>query len=470
MRESLRRELGGGGWRCIVLAFCTAAFACNAPEPRPPDVLLITLDTTRADHLGVYGYGRDTSPNLDRFAHDAVTYQRAWASGAWTLPTHASMLTGKQITSHGARFNLLTPDVALSEIFEGDFFTKHKANRLAEDEVTLAELLVQKGYATAAFAGGPWLAPPFGLMQGYALADSNVASPKGRSAEELTNNLIAWMSSIPTDQPLHALINYFDPHSPYDPPPGFDEFPGAKVPLDPGQDGLFINGGKKLSDAQRTAVVDRYDGEIQYMDHHIGRLLGALRDNGRYENALIIVVGDHGELFGEHGVMGHGRWLYEEVIRVPLIIRHPGGKMSGTSVASPVSQVDLLPLIASELSFQLPDGIDGLPVGARDVVLAEAFRDPFSVTTYKNRYDRDLASLIRWPWKLIASDTGEREIFDLETDPRERGAQRGSDQLSAMETAIAKAIGALVPRVGNEPPSDVSPEIVENLRKLGYID
>ncbi len=212
----------------LLLALSTAS-ACREASQWPPDVILVTLDTTRADHLGVYGYERDITPSLDRFARDAVTFQRAWATGAWTLPTHASMLTGKYPSSHGARFNQEASNVALSEALKGDFFTKHKASRLPEDEVTLAELLSERGYATAAFTGGPWLAPPFGLMQGYELQDSLVTEVGGRSAEELTNRLIAWLAALPRDRPAHALINYFDPHSPYDPPPGFDDRPGAAM-------------------------------------------------------------------------------------------------------------------------------------------------------------------------------------------------------------------------------------------------
>ncbi|MEE8473907.1 MAG: sulfatase [Myxococcota bacterium] len=448
----------------------STALACREASQRPTDVILVTLDTTRADHLGVYGYERDITPFLDRFARDAVTFQRAWAAGAWTLPTHASMLTGKYPSSHGARFNQGASNVALSEVLEGDFFARHKASRLPEDEVTLAELLSERGYATAAFAGGPWLAPPFGLMQGYELQDSLATDVGGRSAEELTNRLIAWLAALPADRPAHALINYFDPHSPYEPPPGFDDLPGVAIPIDPEQNEIFVNGGRRLSARQRRAVVDRYDGEIRYMDHHFGRLIDALREMGRFDDALIIVLADHGELLGEHGFLGHGRWLYEGVLRIPLLVHFPGGEGAGKTEAALISQVDLLPMIASRLGFELAAPVDGVAIGARTHVFAEVYRDPFSVSTYKNRYDRDLSALVRWPWKLIASDTGIREIYELQHDPSERRDRKHAAMGDALERALADARAAIEPRHEAVAPSDVPPELQENLRDLGYIE
>jgi arylsulfatase A-like enzyme len=457
-------------WRLFVLLGCVAALACGVFPGSSPDVILVTLDTTRADHLGVYGYQRDITPRLDGFARDAVTFRRAWSAGAWTLPAHASMLTGKQVSSHGARFDMSASNVALSDLLEGDFFEKHKASRLPDDEITLAELLIERGYVTAAFAGGPWLAPPFGLMQGYQVKDADVETVEGRSAEELTDRAIRWIEGVPRRQPLHLLVNYFDPHSPYAPPPGFDDLPGAKIPLDPAQSEIFVNGGRKLTKRQRRAVIDRYDGEIRYMDHHFGRLVDALKRSGRYDRALIIAVGDHGELFGEHGFMGHGRWLYESVARIPLLVRFPGGRGAGTSEEVPVSQVDLLPMVGSELSLDLPRGIDGLPIGSREQVLAEAFRDPFSVKSYGDRYDRDLSALVRWPWKLIATDTGHREFYRLNVDPFERRDRPGAEVARTLERALTEAVRSLTPRLETTPPTGVTPELRESLQELGYIE
>jgi arylsulfatase A-like enzyme len=432
--------------------------------------VVVTLDTTRADHLGAYGYARDISPGIDAFARDAVVYERAWASGAWTLPTHASILTGKHVSSHGARFDLNGADASLSEVFEGEFFGRHKASRLSKDEVTLAELLAERGYATAVFAAGPWLAPPFGLLQGYQLRDAEVPGVEGRTAEEITNHFIEWMIRVPDEQPLHALVNYFDPHSPYEPAPGFDDLPHARDPLDPNQNEIFVNGGGNLSDAQIVAVIDRYDGEIRYMDHHLKRLLAALRRVDRYDDALIILVGDHGEILGEGGVLGHGRWLYEGVLRVPLLVHYPGGAGGGRRDETPISQVDLLPLVAGELGLELPPGVEGVPPGERSAVLAEAFRDPFSVTSYGDRYDRDLVALVQWPWKVIESDRGELEVYRLDVDPREREPIADAAKRAELAKSLSEARAALGPARPTTPATGVGAELEESLRALGYVE
>jgi arylsulfatase A-like enzyme len=453
----------GGLLACVALA-------CSREVTSQPDVVIVTLDTTRADHLGIYGYERDTSPAIDRFARDAVVYDRAWASGAWTLPTHASIITGKHVSSHGARFDTSGADASLSQVLEGEFFERHEARRLPEDEVTLAELLSDRGYATAAFAAGPWLAPPFGLLQGYQVRDAEVRGVAGRRAEEITDHVIEWLISLPNEVPMHALVNYFDPHSPYEPPKGFDDLPHARDPLDPEQDEMFVNGGAILKQAQRRALIDRYDGEIRYMDHHVGRLLAALRRVDRYRGALIVLVGDHGEIFGEHGVIGHGRWLYEPVLRVPLLVHFPDGANAGRRETHPISQVDLLPLSAAELGLELPPGVEGVGPGEREWVLAQTFRDPFSLSSYGERYDRDLTALVRWPWKLIASDRGLMEIYQLDEDPAE--AQPVADPATA--THLAKALAEIRSELGpmREAPraTGVDAQLEESLRALGYVE
>jgi len=447
-----------------------AALGCSGEARNRPDVLIITLDTTRQDHLGTYGYARDTSPAIDRFGEDSVVYDRAWASGAWTLPTHASIVTGKHVSSHGAHFDIGAADASLGEVLEGEFFERHKARRLSEDEVTLAELLSARGYATAAFAAGPWLAPPFGLLQGYQVRDAEVKGVSGRRAEEITNRFIEWLIGLPDEVPLHALVNYFDPHSPYEPPEGFDDLPHARDPLDPGQNELFVNGGTVLKQAQRSALVDRYDGEIRYMDHHLGRLLAALRRVDRYRDALIVVVGDHGEILGEHGVLGHGRWLYEGVLRIPLLVHFPGGVGAGQRVNDLISQVDLLPLIAAELGLELPPGVEGVGPGKRKTVLAQAFRDPFSLSSYGERYDRDLTAVVRWPWKLIVSNRGSMEIYQLADDPSEARPVAERATAVRLAKALSETLDALGPERTAPLATGVDAELEESLRALGYVE
>lgn len=452
--------------KTLVFALLVFLPGCNCGPP--PDVILVTLDTTRVDHLGVYGYGRNITPEIDRFAEDAVVYRHAWSTASWTLPSHASMLTGKYPTSHGAHFNAKDGRTSLSKVFDGPFHDRIKVNILGEQEITLAEILRAAGYETAAFAGGPWLSPAFGLMQGYITRDAEMTRLAGRPADELTDRAIAWINKMPRERPLHLLINYFDPHLPYDPPPGYDNFPmaGTKQTVS----FVRVNQGVALTPRERSVAVDRYDGEIRFMDHHVGRLLRALRSTDRYDQALIVIVADHGESFGEHGVMEHGHWLYEEVLRVPLLVHYPGGRDAGLEMDHPVSVVDLLPLIARETGLTLPDGVEGVPIGLRDLVLAESFRDGFANKLYGERFDRNLFAAIRWPWKLILSDARPDELYRLDHDPGELRSVAGKEMVRELYESVASARASLVPADIGRSPGSVSPETRENLRSLGYIE
>ena len=432
-----------------------------------PDVILITLDSTRADHLGCYGYSRPVSPELDRFALEAVLYRRAWAAACCTLPSHASILTGKHSSSHGAHPNAATGELSLANAVPVDEIADLKVNRLGEEAVTLAEMLGAAGYETAAIAGGPWLSPVFGLLQGYAMTDAEVHTIAGRRADQLTDRAISWIRGVPPGRPLHLLLNYFDPHWPYEPPPGYDDLPGAHVPLEVSMD--EVNDGAALEDGQRRAYLARYDGEIRFMDHHFGRLVDALREAGRFDGALIVVAADHGESFGEHGFMSHGPWLYEEVLHVPLLIHFPGGRDAGTAVDAPVSLVDLLPLVAGEVGVPVPAGVEGVPVGRRDLVLAESFRDAHWIRTHGARFDRELVAGIRWPWKLIVSNRGTGDLYRLDEDPGELRNRAGDAEELDLHRVVDAARARLV-RPPAAAPTGVDSRTLDRLRELGYVE
>jgi arylsulfatase A-like enzyme len=439
---------------------------CTTTAGRSLDVILLTLDTTRADHLGIYGYERPVSPAIDRFAKEAVTFRRFWATAPWTLPAHASLFTGKHPTSHGADQALQADHPPIAD--QQTFLEAVLPTELGDWEVTLAELLRDRGYSTGAVIGGPYLAPSFGLLQGYEHKDVELPRvPAKRRADELTNRAVAWLKTVPRKRPVHLMVNYFDPHGPYDPPPGFDSLPAAHRPIT--ADDIEVTKTGTLSEDQRAAYVDRYDGEIRFMDHHLGRLLEALRSLGRYEDALIVIVSDHGELFGEHGMMEHGHALYEELLRVPLLVRFPKGRDGGRFEDATVSGVDILPLIAHEAGFPLPPGVEGVPVGRRQSAFSECPRGAFFVYRYGARFDRNLQSVVKWPWKLIFSDRGAPEVYRLDEDPGE-----GTNRAGA--TAEAELVGELqAQRRSLRPPDQVrrparlSPEAVERLRALGYV-
>jgi arylsulfatase A-like enzyme len=429
--------------RRLVLALAALLLACSPAAPAP-DVVLVTLDTTRPDRLGVYGSRAGTSPVIDAFARESRVFERAWSTSPWTLPSHASLLTGKHPTSHGAHFDARAGDARLSETLEKRLYDPVRVNRLGDEHTTLAELLEARGHATAVFAGGPWLAPPFGLLQGYAHRDAGVSTYAGRSATELTDAALAFVAATPRERPLHLLINYFDPHDPYDPPAPF----------------------RPDGDASDLAL---YDAEIRYMDQELLRLFDGLRAAGRYDDAVIVLVSDHGEAFGEHGFRWHGNWHFEELLRMALLVRLPGGRNAGQRVLDPVSSVDLLPLLADELGLDLPDGVEGVPVGSRELVLAESFPDPMAIRMHGPEHDRGLVTAIRWPWKLTVSTRGLRRLHRLDTDPGEQ-RQLLPKAAPGLAAELAAARAALVPPRRADRPEGVEAQTRERLRELGYIE
>jgi arylsulfatase A-like enzyme len=442
----------------MALALLLFVPTCSAPRTRP-DVVLIVMDTTRADHLSVYGYERKTTPNLERLAEQAVVYTHAWSTSSWTLPGHASLVTGRYVTAHGAH---MRPDRGPDSLGENP-------PRLSDSVVTLAEVLSAAGYRTAAFAGAGWLAPEFGLLQGYAVQDAD--NLRTVPAEELTNRAIAWLEQVPHDEPVHLLLNYFDPHWPYKPPKGFDTFPGARDPVNPAWDWSPTH----VRDEKETkSIVARYDGEILYTDYHIGRLLEGLRRLGRFEHSLIVVVADHGEGLGDHGLTGHGAWLYEPLLRIPFIVRWPGGRNGGARVEDPVSIVDVAPIVARETGITLPSDIDGVLPGERTLVVAEemVFKLPKDETRQDGGQrppDRDLLAGIRWPFKLIVNMPGPKELFRLDTDPGEKQNLADGKTEADLEREVLNRVGALT---GPEPeaPQPMSAQARERLKALGYIE
>jgi len=452
-------------WGCAVALAATFA-GCSEP-PRTPDMILVTLDTTRADRIGVYGYERPLTPSLDHLASSSVTFRRAWSTSAWTLPAHASIVTGQRPSSHGATSGLAKEHPPLGSETSPEFLAASLPYPVDESATTLAELLAARGYATAAFIGGPHLLPQFGVLQGYEHRDVALPADGKRRADELTNAAIAWLERVPRDQPVHVLVNYFDPHAPYTPPPGYDDLPGAHRPLR--SPDLEVVTGPKLSPAERAAYVDRYDGEIRFMDFHLGRLMAALERLGRFDDALLIVVGDHGELLGEHGLLQHGHALYEELIHVPLIIHLPGGRDRGRVRDEPVSIIDILPVIARELGLPLPAEAEGLPLGERKVAFAELRRGAHFVQRYGKAFDRDLEAVVGWPWKLIVSDSGAFEVHRLDHDPGEAEDLRDAEAVRELWEALAAERATLRPRRRSARPAELTPDMLDQLRALGYL-
>jgi arylsulfatase A-like enzyme len=444
----------------LAIAGLLAWVACgrgDVPAPDaslPPHVLLVTLDTTRADHLSLYGHDRPTSPNLDELARESVVYERAYSTSSWTLPAHASLFTGRYPTSHGARHDAGGRLVLASAIERAP--TSVRARAMDAGEQTLAELLAARGYRTGAVVAGPWLIGTFGLAKGFAhWDDDGIRSAAGRRATAVTDRAIAWLEAGDA-RPDFLFLNYFDPHAPYLPPPSHAR--------------AFLPPGVTPDPRSRVQADALYDAEILYMDHELGRLLRHLRESGRLDETLVVVTADHGELLGEHGTFGHGRFLWEPLTRVPLVVRPPGPRRAGRRESERVSLVDVAPLVLRAAGVPMPDRMQGAAPGERrDAVLAEVH----SSSDGAGSVEAGVTWRARWDGseKLLASDDGERRLYDLDRDPDERHdlAAARPDDMARAAHALEQAFAAL-PRPGPATPVEIDPGTLEALRAMGYVD
>jgi arylsulfatase len=427
---------------------------------------LITLDTTRVDHLSCYGYERETTPNLDAFAARAVRFDRAWSTSSWTLPAHASLFTGKYPSRHGADYDPRGSAV-LGDVIGLPVARHVRAGKLADDNTTLAELMSERGYLTGAFVAGPWLHRSFGLLQGFAHKDDAVSTFGGRPAAEITTAALGWLEGIEPEQPYFLFANYFDPHAPYEPVGRYPEFPRATEPLDYDYTAL-MRGTAELGEDARAVLRDRYDAEIRDMDHQLGVLLDAVRARPGGDRALVIITADHGEALGEEGRLGHGFWLNEELTRIPLLVRYPGDRDGGSRSEEPMQLTDVLPLLARELDLVVPAQVEGVEQGKRETAFLELRREATTALRFGAAYDRDLQSVIRWPHKLTRSDVGAETLRRLSPESlvEQTDAETGAAaELRRLLDAHA-ASGPTAPTVA--PHAD--PETVEALRALGYIE
>ncbi len=389
-------------------------------DPSRQDVVLVVVDTLRADHLGAYGYERPTSPRLDAFARRATVFDAAWSAAPWTLPSVMSIMTSRYPSSHRVENDGL---------------------RLAADVPTLAETLKRAGYATGGFVSHVYVSSTFGFARGFDLfEDFGLSGPEYRleagmepRADRVTDAALDWLRGQGR-RPVFLLVHYFDPHWPYAPPEAYRAlFPDAyRGPLDASYDSIskFLDPLTPIPDDYRRFLIDRYDGEIRFVDDQIGRLLDGLAASGRAPRAWVVLTADHGEEFKDHGSMGHGRRLYEETIHVPLVIGRaaaggiasPGGAPAGARVSVPVSGIDLFPTIAGLAGAPAPAGLQGAslaPLLGSGTGGAPAADRPLVCETI--RLNAHLKALRRGPLKLIQSmDENRTELYDLVADPRER--------------------------------------------------
>jgi len=474
---------------------------------RRPPVVLVVLDTVRADHVPLYGYPRNTMPAFTEFGRrDGVVVRRAYANGAWSLPSHASLFTGLHPPRHGAH-----------EPFEDD--PRKPAGggyRLPDAIPTLAEILAGAGYWTAGMSAnfGP-LSHLFGLDRGFQHYDAEPdptqtlaalsplriprlpSSPfasfaaflerwppfascdfflgvRYQRARLITDGALALVDAA-RDQPFFLFVNYMDAHSPYSPPREYrHRFPGVRWTLglhgiDERRQRRVLRGDRPVSAEEFEHLRALYDGELAYLDAEFGRLLEGLRRHDRWSEMLLVITSDHGDAFGEHASLGHGVSLYEELIRVPLVLKPgsaPAPAAPGEEIPGPLESVDVFATILAHAGVAAPDEIDGIPWG-RTRTSAHAWlysKNPLGIPS--DRFDRERRAVIHAGWKLIESTSGEVELFDLERDPGE--LRNLADAEPERRLALSALVDSTHSRVFGQGAVEDA-EALERLRALGYV-
>lgn len=446
----------------IVAIALLPALACNRAKPKLPappiSIVLLSLDTLRSDHLGCYGYARPTSPRLDALAKESVLFEHARTPVPWTTPAHMTMLTS------------LEPDV-------------HKVTHtaLAEVRFTGPERLRDVGYATGGFVNATALDHRFGFTRGF---DAYEYTERKSGAAAVNQKALDWLTSVTAKdpaKPFFLFVHYYVVHNPYDPPPEFRApFVKEYRPEDVTRTEIGpYHGPVSYGEAERRSMIDLYDGGVRYGDDAAGALLDGLARLGVLDRTAFFVTSDHGEGFGEHGLYNHGNSLYEELLRVPLIVRLPGRVGAGARVSTPVSHVDLLPTFFDLAGIPQEAGLMGqslAPAFARGT-LADA-------TVWADGTGSQ--ALIEGRWKVIVNGEGRAaripgwkspgpvELYDLGADPTEQHnlaaaqpeqARQLADRVAAIQRdhrLLAKAVATS----HAELPDDVR----ERLKSLGYLE
>ncbi|MBM4246866.1 MAG: sulfatase [Deltaproteobacteria bacterium] len=421
-------------WRVVRLCGLAVALASvlwaltgvgqRAGDRARPNVLLVSIDSLRADHLGSYGYPRDTSPAIDALAREGVLFENAISSAPWTVPAHMTLLTG------------LPPEVH-------DVVTRRQ--KLAPDAVTLAEALAAAGYETAAFVSGPTVMAHFGFDQGFALYDESMvdASPQkigdvvtSPGLVDLVNGWLERWSDMGRAAPFFVFLHMWDVHYDYVPPPEYVQRfdPDYTGDIDTRHFESNPRLHRDMSPRDLAHVIALYDGEIRFTDDHLARIFSRLRALGVLDETIVVVTSDHGDEFFEHGQKGHAKTLYEEVLHVPLVVRYPRRIAGGLRVAAPVRLMDVAPTILGLAGVAPPAGFAAhtLDAGHRaaDLTPHVAGRAPAPMPALAafsaNRWLGDRQSAVRTAGaKLIRHakplpNGPVLEVFDLDRDPREQ--------------------------------------------------
>jgi len=453
MKKHFRPCSQGSGlflWALVFVIVC-----CHRTAQRPADIYVLLVDTLRADHLSSYGYSRPTSAALDHFAESAFIFTNVTAPSSWTLPSVGSVFTARYPTVHGLRAHGgKAPDTVLG---------------LRPGLASMAEALQRSGYYTAAVIANIWLrksnktGADRGFME-YEVIGNARADEVNRRAQEILDQH--------PDTPVFLYLHYMEPHPPYAaadlPPSVLGPVPGGDMRLPDGQVGRARHMIKReawADDEGRTLgeVIDAYDRTIYQWDQSFGRFVDWLGEHGRLDRSWISVVADHGEELFEHGGWGHGTALFEEQMKVPWVLRAPGGRLRGRSTA-PVSLIDVAPTMLTAAGVAIPDtmkGLDARRAPERRVLFAEvdACRGDWHSCFQRAVWDGS--------HKLFLQQTNSR-FYNLRDDPREQVALSQDPQLLKVLNDWIREEEATAQQFGSSSSEAIDPGVRERLHALGY--
>ncbi len=431
--------------KLLLALFALSVASGCAEEDQPANLVLISIDSLRADHVHTYGYDRETSPNLDAFGEGGVVFEEALSPTAWTLQGHASMLSGR------------TPRVCM---------TSEENLRVREQVPLLAELLKAKGYRTGAVHSAHFLKAEFGFDRGF---DSYQFFKNKKSKWDLQDEANRKLIASVGQEPFFLFFHFMSVHTPYDPPKEHSIFerPYSGVlnrEKNGEQVGSIFEGEMSIDEHDRDYLIDLYDQAIHHTDRRVGALLQELYDHIDLSRTYIMITSDHGEEFMEHSSILHTRTLYEEVLRIPMMLRGPTVP-NGARVTTRASLVDVVPTLLELLSLPAPPGLNGqslVPSWGPDATDPP----PLELATYYPKMRASKWGLRTSTHKLVLDmNTGEKFLFDLEADPEELINLYPSPESEELEALLRQHSE---PKYGTE--MNVSAEDLEELRQLGYVE
>jgi arylsulfatase A-like enzyme len=463
-------------WNCGRREGVDDAQGYNETRPTVDRILIISIDAVRPDHLSCYGYPRSTTPSIDRIAEDGILFTHAYAQANWTKPSIASLFTGLYVRHHGVVVGSTFIDTE-GNVRKGDI-----SYPLPGHLPVIAEVFRQSGFRTGGFVENSHLVPSQGFARGFETYDRK---------KPAALNIQRWIESLESTDRVFAFIHLIGPHDPYDRTPDetFSVYRDQKVDFT----NLDYKKRKDLTEEDIREAISLYDSELSYFDgEHVAPLIEWLRNTGRYDDFLILVTSDHGEeLYDNHG-WAHGHSLFEEVVRVPLIVKLPSRLKNeavspGTHLSEIVEIIDIFPTLADLAGINAPADIDGDNISELMFSDRAVDRDAFAISEYGRSFATHVvgATLIQDDLKLI-------ERYHVPFGPKVAGFGRAAESrvyaidgmsevalsgdqaqiaLSHLRQLLHQTIGAdnaLSPRLSAE--VSLSDEEVEELRALGYID